>query len=371
MVLPPRSFMTTRIKWQSLNSTAISFCYVRAPLQIDLQRLTCRETLYSPKNTTVLGGNQNIPSNIRHIHDSTDDTNRCVNTSEPPFANILIANRGEIARRISRTCRSMIPPIRTTAVYSTADSKSPHVLEADEAIFIGGDVAQESYLNLENILEAIRVSGADAVHPGYGFFSENAEFAKKVAMTGVAFIGPSPEAIVSMGDKIFSKRIAKDARVNVIPGYDGVVQSPKEAVKIAREIGYPIMIKATSGGGGKGMRICRTDDEVREGFVLSEAEAKNFFNDGRLLIEKFIERPHHIEFQVLAGRNTKGELDIICFPERECSIQRRNQKILEESPSMLLSHETRSEMVRQVKRLVKTVNYESAGTMNLNYRWSF
>jgi propionyl-CoA carboxylase alpha chain len=179
----------------------------------------------------------------------------------------------------------------------------------------------------------------------------------------VKFIGPSSDAIIQMGDKITSKKIAKDAGVNVIPGYDGFVTSQDHAVTIANQIGYPVMIKATSGGGGKGMRICYADAEVREGFLLSTAEAKSFFNDERLFIEKFIEKPHHIEFQLLSGRKDGGELEILCFPERECSIQRRNQKILEESPSTLLTEETRAEMVRQVKRLVRNVDYSSAGTV--------
>lgn len=223
------------------------------------------------------------------------------------------------------------------------------------------------------------MSGAQGVHPGYGFLSENAQFAKRVenimasftsedgtttTTEPVKFIGPHSDAIVAMGDKITSKEIAKEAGVNVIPGYEKFVTSQDDAVRVANMIGYPVMIKATSGGGGKGMRICYKDDQVREGFVLSTAEAKSFFNDERLFIEKFIEKPHHIEIQVLAGHNSKsGELEILCFPERECSIQRRNQKILEESPSMLLKPETRAEMIRQVKKLVRKVDYVSAGTV--------
>ena len=295
-----------------------------------------------------------------------------------PFKKILIANRGEIARRIIKTCKKL--NVRTVAVYSTADSKSPHVQEADEAICVGPTASSESYLRVDNICEAILQSGADAVHPGYGFLSENAEFASHVEKLqvpsgedgsgthNVTFIGPKSDAIIAMGDKITSKQIAQDANVNVIPGYDGFVTSPDHAVEVANSIGYPIMIKATSGGGGKGMRICYNDEQVREGFVLSTAEAKSFFNDERLFIEKFIERPHHIEIQLLAGKKTKkdgseGEVEILCFPERECSIQRRNQKILEESPSTLLEPETRAEMIRQVKSLVRKVGYTSAGTV--------
>ncbi len=292
------------------------------------------------------------------------------NNSSPPFQKILIANRGEIARRIIKTCHKL--NIQTVAIYSTADSKSPHVQEADEAVCVGPTASSESYLNVDNVSHAIKQTNADAIHPGYGFLSENAHFCKVVEELGVKFIGPNSDAIIAMGDKITSKQIAKNANVNIIPGYDGFVTSQSHAVEIANSIGYPVMIKATSGGGGKGMRICYTDDQVKEGFVLSTAEAKSFFNDERLFIEKFIERPHHIEIQLLAGRRqiidedgnlNEGELEILCFPERECSIQRRNQKILEESPSTLLKPETRAEMIRQVKRLVREVGYTSAGTV--------
>jgi propionyl-CoA carboxylase alpha chain len=291
----------------------------------------------------------------------------------PPFQKILIANRGEIARRIIQTCHKL--NIKTVAIYSTSDSKSPHVQEATESICVGPTNSSESYLHIDNIKYAIQKSGADAVHPGYGFLSENAEFSSlfyddhnENGKNGVAFIGPSPNAISAMGDKITSKQIAQDANVNIIPGYDGFVTSPQHAIQVANDIGYPIMIKATSGGGGKGMRICYNDDQVQEGFGLSSAEAKSFFNDDRLFIEKFIENPHHIEIQLLAGyKNSKDgnnkELEILCFPERECSIQRRNQKILEESPSTLLTPETRAEMIRQVKSLVRKVGYTSAGTV--------
>lgn len=258
--------------------------------------------------------------------------------------------------------------IETVAIYSTCDAKSPHVSQADEAICVGPSASSKSYLDIDNVCKAIEVSGAEAVHPGYGFLSENAHFAKRVEGMNVKFIGPGSNAIISMGDKITSKRIAMEAGVNVIPGYDGIIQSKEEAARIANAVGYPVMIKATSGGGGKGMRICYNDEQVKEGFLLSSAEAKSFFNDERLFIEKYIESPHHIEIQLLAGRKmnadgSEGELEILCFPERECSIQRRNQKILEESPSTLLKPETRAEMVRQVKRLVRKVDYRSAGTV--------
>lgn len=329
---------------------------------------------------TLFGAKQSaLARRTQHImhYSSTSSTLSSVQNSEidierrfdPPFDKILIANRGEIARRVIRTCQK--EDIKTVAIYSTADSKSPHVLEADEAICVGPAASSASYLNIDNICKAIEMTGAEAVHPGYGFLSENADFARRVEGTislksgkPVKFIGPSAAAIVAMGDKITSKKIAKEAGVNVIPGYDGFVTSQDHAVTIANRIGYPVMIKATSGGGGKGMRICYTDAEVREGFLLSSAEAKSFFNDERLFIEKFIEKPHHIEIQLLSGRREEGgELDILCFPERECSIQRRNQKVIEESPSTLLTEETRAEMVRQVKRLVRKVDYTCAGTV--------
>ena len=285
-----------------------------------------------------------------------------ISTSSQSFDKILIANRGEIARRIIRTCKSL--GIKTVAIYSTADSKSLHVQEADEAVCVGPASSSDSYLSVPNIMKAIEQTNANAIHPGYGFLSENAEFAEQIEKAGKKFIGPSSSAIIAMGDKITSKHIASSAGVNIIPGYEGFLTSPEHAVKIAHQVGFPVMIKATSGGGGKGMRICYTDEEVKEGFSLSSAEAKKFFNDDRLFIEKYIEKPHHIEIQLLSGRNPKtGELDILCFQDRECSIQRRNQKVLEESPSTILKPDTLKEMVRQVKMLVRDVEYESAGTV--------
>jgi len=281
------------------------------------------------------------------------------------------------------------------AIYSTADVKSAHVSLADEAVCIGPPASSESYLDIDKVCRAIEETGAEGVHPGYGFLSENARFAERVeAMevnegphggpTGaetneekkkekekekekekkVKFIGPSAHAIQSLGDKIQSKLIAEAAGVSTIPGFNGVVTSPDHAVEIAQEIGYPVMIKASSGGGGKGMRICYDDAQVKEGYRLGSAEAKSFFGDDRLLVEKYVEDPHHIEIQVLSGRNpATGELDILCFAERECSIQRRNQKVIEESPSPHLLPSTRREMIRQVKSLVRNVDYESAGTV--------
>ena len=299
---------------------------------------------------------------LLHTHTATQRSlSTAVNAMEPPFQKILIANRGEIALRIIRTCRAM--GIQTVAVHSSIDVRSPHVLAADEAVCLGPAPTSESYLNIDALCDAITSTGAQCVHPGYGFVSENAEFCRRVTEMGVKFAGPSPSAIVAMGDKITSKQIAREANVNVIPGFDGFVSSPEHAVEIAEEVGYPVMIKATAGGGGKGMRICRNAAEVKEGYQLSTAEAKSFFGDERLFIERYVEKPHHIEFQVLSGRNSKGELDIMVFPERECSIQRRNQKVIEESPSVLLTPETRAEMARQVRSLVRNVDYESAGTV--------
>jgi len=263
-----------------------------------------------------------------------------------------------------RTCKRL--GIKTVAVHSTVDSRACHVTMADEAICIGPAASLESYLSIPKVLNAIETTNASAVHPGYGFLSENPRFSQSVSSSvhNCKFVGPCESAIRDMGDKITSKRIAQDAGVNTIPGYEGVISDEEEAVRIANRVGYPIMIKATAGGGGKGMRICYTDSDTREGFRLSTAEAKNFFNDERLFIEKYIERPHHIEIQILSGKNkASGELEVLCFPERECSVQRRNQKILEESPSTLLNTNTRREMVRQCHDLVHATRYESAGTV--------
>ena len=318
------------------------------------------------------------------IHaDSTTDAESSIYPSgeqnslqDPPFSKVLIANRGEIALRIIQTCRAL--GIDTVAVYSTIDVRAPHVLAADEAVCLGPAPTSESYLNIDAVCDAIRKTGAQAVHPGYGFLSENADFAQRVTEMGVSFVGPSSAAIVAMGDKIQSKKIARDAMVDVIPGYDGIISGPDHAVQIAEEVVYPVMIKASAGGGGKGMRICRTPEEVREGYQLSRAEAKSFFGDERLFIERYVEDPHHIEFQVLSGRRRiehgddaqpiqnetdDGPLEILVFPERECSIQRRNQKVIEESPSCLLTSETRALMAKQVRSLVRSVDYESAGTI--------
>lgn len=333
-----------------------------------MQYLPCRKAILTTLNT--LSRQNRILNEVwaRKIYTS-DGTS---SPKPPPFGKILIANRGEIACRIIKTCKKL--GIQTVAIYSIPDAKSPHVTQADEAICVGPAASSESYLDIENVCKAIKISGAEAIHPGYGFLSENSYFARAVedivAPNGkqVRFIGPASHAITAMGDKITSKRIAMEAGVSVIPGYDGIVGSKEDAVRIAQGIGYPVMIKATSGGGGKGMRICYNDDQVKEGFTLSSAEAKSFFSDERLFIEKYIANPRHIEIQLLAGRKlnpdgSEGDLEILCFPERECSIQRRNQKIIEESPSTLLKPETRCEMVRQVKRLARKVDYRSAGTV--------
>ena len=278
------------------------------------------------------------------------------------FEKVLIANRGEIACRIMKTCKKL--GIRTVGVYSTADSKSSHVQMADEAICLGPPSSLESYLNIDRVCSAIEESQAQAVAPGYGFLSENAEFARRVRDMGIAFVGPPAEAIDAMGDKITSKQIAIDAGVNTIPGFQGVLKDADHAIKLANEIGYPVMVKATSGGGGKGMRICYNDRDVKEGFILSSAEAIQSFGDGRLFIERFIECPHHIEFQIVAATDDDDKTtEVLVFPERECSIQRRNQKVLEESPSILLNKVTRREMSRQATLLAKAVGYASAGTI--------
>ncbi|MCY4228289.1 MAG: acetyl/propionyl/methylcrotonyl-CoA carboxylase subunit alpha [Gammaproteobacteria bacterium] len=275
------------------------------------------------------------------------------------FKKILIANRGEIACRIIASAKRM--GIATVAVYSEADRDIRHVREADEAICIGKPPAAESYLNGDRIIAACQDSGAEAIHPGYGFLSENAEFAEKLQAAGIAFIGPKACAIRAMGDKITSKKLAAEAGVNTIPGFDGVVPDADRAVEIADEIGYPVIIKASAGGGGKGMRIAHDKAECREGFERATSEAQSSFGDGRIFIEKFISNPRHIEIQVLAD----GHGHAIALNERECSIQRRYQKVVEEAPSVFLNDETRSKMMEQAVALAKAVNYQSAGTVEM------
>lgn len=238
-----------------------------------------------------------------------------------PFDKILIANRGEIACRIMRTAKRM--GIKTVALYSEADARAMHVSMADEAYFIGGSASKDSYLCMDKVLEVAKKTGAQAIHPGYGFLSENAKFVDMVESTGIKFIGPSSGPMNAMGDKINSKKIAKAAGCFVIPGFEGEVDTEDIAVKLAKEVGYPVMIKASAGGGGKGMRVAYNDAELREGFRLSKAEALSSFGDDRMLIERFIEDPHHIEIQVVA--DSFG--NVAAFPERECSVQRRNQKV--------------------------------------------
>ena len=273
------------------------------------------------------------------------------------FEKILIANRGEIACRVMRTARAM--GIKTVAVFSDADAEAPHVKMADEAVHLGPPPAAESYLVIDKLLAAIKQTGAQAVHPGYGFLSERAEFADALDAAGVAFIGPPANAIRAMGDKIESKKLAAEAKVSTVPGYLGVIDSPARAIEIAEEIGYPVMIKASAGGGGKGMRIARSRQDVEEGFTASMNEARASFGDDRVFIEKFVERPRHIEIQVLGDKHG----NVIYLNERECSIQRRNQKVVEEAPSPFLDPETRARMGEQSVALSQAVNYCSAGTV--------
>ncbi|KYG18837.1 acetyl-CoA carboxylase, partial [Bradyrhizobium sp. AT1] len=273
------------------------------------------------------------------------------------FKKILIANRGEIACRVIKTARKM--GIETVAVYSEADRDALHVEMADEAVLIGPPAAAESYLVIEKIVEACRKTGAEAVHPGYGFLSEREAFPRALEAAGIVFIGPNPGAIAAMGDKIESKKAAAKAKVSTVPGYLGVIEDDRHAVKIADEIGYPVMIKASAGGGGKGMRIAHSTAEVAEGFNLAKAEAKASFGDDRVFVEKFIVDPRHIEIQVLGDKHG----NVIYLGERECSIQRRNQKVIEEAPSPLLDEATRRKMGEQAVALAKAVNYDSAGTV--------
>ncbi|MBP9591355.1 MAG: acetyl-CoA carboxylase biotin carboxylase subunit [Steroidobacteraceae bacterium] len=273
------------------------------------------------------------------------------------FRKILIANRGEIACRVIRTARRL--GIATVAVYSEADRDARHVALADEAVCIGPPPSRESYLVMERILAACRQTGAEAVHPGYGFLSENEEFARRVESEGLVFIGPRPDSIAAMGDKIASKKLAEKARVNTIPGWNDVIESPEQAVEIAKQIGYPVMIKASAGGGGKGLRVAGNDKEAFDGFGSCRNEAQNSFGDDRVFIEKFIEEPRHIEIQVLGDAHG----NCVYLWERECSIQRRHQKVIEEAPSPFISEATRTAMGEQAVALAKAVRYQSAGTV--------
>ncbi|MFN7778542.1 MAG: acetyl-CoA carboxylase biotin carboxylase subunit [Betaproteobacteria bacterium] len=273
------------------------------------------------------------------------------------FTKILIANRGEIACRVMRTARKM--GIATVAVYSEADRSARHVELADEAVCIGPPPSRESYLVMDRIIDACKQTGAQAVHPGYGFLSENAEFSRKAEEAGIVFIGPKHASIDAMGDKIASKKLAMAAGVNTIPGYNDVIADSAQAVRIAREIGYPVMIKASAGGGGKGLRVARNDDEARSGFDACKAEAAASFGDDRVFIEKFIEEPRHIEIQVLGDAHG----NLVYLWERECSIQRRHQKVIEEAPSPFLDEATRRAMGEQAVALARAVDYQSAGTV--------
>ncbi len=273
------------------------------------------------------------------------------------FSKILIANRGEIAVRIIRTCRRL--GIRTVQVYSEADADSLAVEMADESVLIGPAPAAQSYLLADRIVDAVRATGAEAVHPGFGFLSENAAFARRLEAEGIVFIGPNPVAIEAMGDKITSKRFAAESGVSTVPGHMGLIDGPEHAVEIARAIGYPVMIKASAGGGGKGIRVAYSDAETLEGFSSVKAEAQGAFGDDRIFLEKFIESPRHIEIQVLGDKHGH----VVHLFERECSIQRRNQKVIEEAPSPLLDEATRAAMGAQAVALAKAVNYDSAGTV--------
>ena len=273
------------------------------------------------------------------------------------FDKVLIANRGEIAVRVIKTLKKM--GIKSIAVYSETDTNAMHVNMADEAIFIGNSPATDSYLAIEHVIDAVRQSGAQAVHPGYGFLSENPLFAKALAKEKVELIGPSAHVIKSMGDKIEAKKIAEKAGVSTVPGYMGVIENEKKAVKIAKKIGFPVIVKAAAGGGGRGMRVVENEEDMRDAFVSASNEARNNFSDDRLFIEKYIQRPRHIEIQVLADKHGNA----LCVGERECSIQRHHQKILEEAPSPFISEKTRAAMFKQSLKLVKSIGYFSAGTV--------
>lgn len=273
------------------------------------------------------------------------------------FKKILIANRGEIACRVIKTARKM--GIKTVAVYSEADNDALHVEMADEAVCIGPAASAESYLVIDKIIKAIKDTKADAVHPGYGFLSENASFARKLKREGIAFIGPNVNAITKMGDKIESKKLAEKAKVNAVPGHTEALRDTKQALSVAKKIGYPVMLKASAGGGGKGMRVAWDEAEAKQGFISAKREAASSFGDDRVFVEKFIEEPRHIEIQVMADSHG----NTIYLGERECSIQRRHQKVIEEAPSPFLDEETRKAMGEQAVQLAKAVKYVSAGTV--------
>jgi propionyl-CoA carboxylase alpha chain len=273
------------------------------------------------------------------------------------FSKILIANRGEIACRVMRTARKM--GIATVAVYSDADARAPHVKMADEAVRLGPPPASESYLNAELIIDACRATGAEAVHPGYGFLSERESFARALEEAGIAFIGPPPGAIAAMGDKIESKKLAREAGVSVVPGFVGEIDDTEHAVRIAGEIGYPVMMKASAGGGGKGMRLAYSEKDVREGFEATKREGLSSFGDDRVFIEKFVENPRHIEIQLIGDKTG----NLLYLGERECSVQRRHQKVVEEAPSPFVTPEMRKAMGEQAVALARAVGYFSAGTV--------
>ena len=273
------------------------------------------------------------------------------------FKKILIANRGEIACRVIKTAKKM--GIKTVAVYSEADKEARHVQMADEAVYIGPAPSRESYLLMERIIQACKDTGAEAVHPGYGFLSENEQFAKRCEEEGIVFIGPKHQSIAAMGDKIASKKLALAAKVNTIPGHNEAIATTEEAVKIAQGIGYPVMIKASAGGGGKGLRVACNDKEAAEGFAACKTEAMNSFGDDRIFIEKFVEGPRHIEIQILGDSHG----NVVYLNERDCSIQRRHQKVIEEAPSPFIDPATRKAMGEQAVALAKAVDYQSAGTV--------
>jgi len=270
---------------------------------------------------------------------------------------VLIANRGEIARRIIRSCRKQ--GISTVAVYSEADKSMPFVREADEAIHIGPPPVPQSYLNIEAILAAAKETGADAIHPGYGLLSENAAFAKRCLEAGLTFIGPTPEVIADMGDKVTARKIMRDAGVPVVPGFEGKMETAEEAISQAAQMGYPVMLKASAGGGGIGMQVVHNDEELRQAFQSARGRAKAYFGNDTMFLEKYVENPHHIEVQIVADNHG----NVLHLLERECSIQRRHQKVLEESPSPFLDQTTREQICQAAVQAAKAVNYTGVGTV--------
>jgi len=339
----------TRLR-ASLQSSALFASHLQLNLDLfstNLKKFSCYGNSFINSSFTSSGSTSVPEAESRQLLPQT----------KLSFSKLLVANRGEIACRVIRTAKKL--GLETVAVFSETDREALHVRAADSSVKLSEGDGKSSYLSIDAVLAACRATGAEAVHPGYGFLSENADFAKALHDAGIRFVGPPAGAIAAMGDKVESKRLARAAGVSTIPGHAGVIAGAEEAVAHARRIGFPVMIKASAGGGGKGMRVARSEEEVRQNFAIASQEALSSFGDGRILIEAFVEEPRHIEIQVIADKHG----NCLWLPERECSIQRRNQKVIEEAPSTFIDAETRKAMGEQAVALARAVNYCSAGTV--------